>query len=45
MFETGIEYLTSSPPLTQTCSVDEGGFVSKGALFPFPVKKLTVLFN
>src|ERR1700748_991384 len=34
MLEFGIEYGASSPPVTQTCSVDEGGFVSKGALSP-----------
>ena len=45
MFAIGSEYLTTSPPVTQTCSVDEGGFVSKGAMFPFPVKRLTVPFN
>src|SRR5580700_4971196 len=43
MFAFGSEYLTSSPPVTQTCSVDEGGVVSKGALFPFPVNRLTVV--
>jgi hypothetical protein len=30
MFEFGIEYGTSLPPVTQTCRVDEGGSVSKG---------------
>jgi hypothetical protein len=44
MFEFGIEYGTSFPPVTQTCSVDEGGSVSKGALIPFPVIRLTVPF-
>ena len=39
------EYLTTSPPVTHTCSVDEGGFVSKGAMLPFPVNRLTVPFN
>ena len=33
------------PPETQTCSVDEGGFVSKGPMLPFPVNRLTVPFN
>jgi hypothetical protein len=45
MFEFGREYWTSFPPVTQTCSVDEGGFVSKGAMLPFPVSRLTVPFN
>jgi hypothetical protein len=45
MFESGTEYRTSFPPVTQTCSVDEGGSVSKGAILPFPVNKLTVPFN
>ena len=45
MFEFGIEYGITSPPVTQTCSVDEGGSVSKGALLPFPVNRLTVPFN
>jgi hypothetical protein len=45
MFESVTEYGTSFPPLTQTCSVDEGGSDSNGAMLPFPVKRLTVPFN
>ena len=45
MFEFGNENWTSFPPLTQTCSVEEGGFVSNGAICPFPVNRLTVPFN
>src|ERR1700679_222031 len=45
MLELGIEYGISSPPVTQTCSDDEGGLVSKGALLPFPVNRLTVSSN
>jgi hypothetical protein len=42
MFELVTENGTSSPPVTQTCSVDDGGFVSKVAFPPFPVIRLTV---
>ena len=45
MFEFGTEYGTSLPPVMQTCSVDEGGLVSKGAMLPFPVNTLTVPLN
>ena len=45
MFAIGSEYLIKSPPVTQTCSVDEGGVVSKMARFPFPVIRLTVPFS
>jgi hypothetical protein len=45
MLEFGSEYRTSFPPVTQTCSVDEGGSVSKEPLLPFPVSRLTVPFN
>lgn len=34
---------TEFPPVTQTVSLDVGtGFVSKGAMLPFPVITLTV---
>ncbi len=39
------EFMTSLPPVMQTCSVDVGGVVSKGALLPFPVTRLTVPFT
>ena len=42
MFEFWTVNWPSFPPLTQTCSVDERGFVSKGAICPFPVNRLTV---
>ena len=42
MFESVTEYGILSPPVTQICSVEEGGLVSKGALLPFPVNRLTV---
>jgi hypothetical protein len=45
MFEFWMEYGASFPPVTQTCSVEEGGSVSKGAMLPFPVNRLTVPFN
>jgi hypothetical protein len=45
MLEIGVEYRTSSPPVTQTCGFDEGGFVSNGAILPFPVIRLTVPFS
>src|ERR1700722_16311888 len=44
MLELGSEYGISFPPVMQTCNVDEGGFVSKGAICPFPVNRLTVPF-
>src|ERR1700677_2238153 len=42
MFAFATEYRAPSTPVTQTCSTDEGGVVSKGELFPFPVNRLTV---
>src|ERR1700689_16712 len=45
IFEFVTEYRPSSPPVTQTCSVDTGGSDSNGAMLPFPVNRLTVSVN